>query len=163
MVVFAQTDVRGNYRKTAIQHLTVQKILTILFTIGTVILLVSCGNNFEKDSYERITNIKFPDHYKLVGTADNKEFITITILDLGRDDCNKFMKANNFEPMADQCLPLVQKWISDLNLPLPEDRSQLLSRCGNDDKYRWTYLLDTAACRLFCQIKYPGMGQLGQP
>lgn len=50
--------------------------------VGLLILLLFGCKSFDKDYYERITQIKFPNNYKVIASADNIEFMTITILTL---------------------------------------------------------------------------------
>lgn len=133
------------------------RVILILLTL----LGCSSGLSFEKDYYEKVTKIKFPAKYKVVATADNGEFVTITIIDLDKKDCRKFIAENKFE-----------RW--DMNNAFPYEGLSLLGsnyRIFPDTKsyfanYKskvpgltgWTYVIDTLTCRLYAEIEYPDMG-----
>ena len=135
------------------------KRLTVILSLTA--FLVSCGDSFEKSYYEKTTNIQFPDKYKFVATADNGEFMTITILDLDKDGCRKFIADNNFQPFTDNFPPrLIGLAYLDSSLRnLPDSKVLLVNRHGKEyGKTGWTYFIDTTTCRLYCEIDYPDWG-----
>ena len=124
-----------------------------------VLLLMSCSSkSFEKDYYERITKIEFPNNYKIIATADNGEFLTITILDLDKSSCKDFIANNKFEPV-DQTYPINLMGLNFLDSSfshLPNSKSLLERHVPKQEgKVGWTYLLDTTTFRLYCEIDYP--------
>jgi hypothetical protein len=126
--------------------------------IGLLILLLFSCNSFDKDYYERITQIKFPNAYRMIASADNIEFMTITILDLDKSSCRKFAQDNNFEPVEQMYpLNLVGLHFLDTSIAKLPDSKKLLMRHFPKEpgKVGWTYLLDTTSCRLYCEIDYP--------
>jgi len=145
-----------------------QIVLTFLDNIAVMIIaffitisLVSCGDGFEKSYYQKTTNIKFPDNYELVATTDNGEFMTMTILDLAKIDCKKFIKDNNFQPITDffptmDGLRFIDKKIGKL----PDKNILLMNHHDRQSgKTGWTYIIDTTTCRLYCEIDYPDWGR----
>ena len=130
-----------------------QWTLTLILSV----ILVSCKDKFEKSYYEKTTNIKFPDNYKFVATADNGEFMTIAILDLGKKDCKKFITEYNFEPITDFFPKMIGIAYLDGNLGKLPDRTVSLVKYNDKEpgKVGWTYLIDTTTCRLYCEIDYP--------
>lgn len=111
---------------------------------------------FEKEYYEKVTNIKFPKNYKVIASADNGEFVTITIIDLSETDCKKFSTDNKFEPIEDKFPQdlIGVGYLDSVYRQIP-DNNKLLRNWGNNKKTNWIYLLDTTTCRLYCQIDYP--------
>lgn len=117
--------------------------------------------SFEKDYYELITKIKFPDQFNTITTSDNGEFLTITILELRKEDCKKFIVENNFQPV-DQTHVSYLMGLNQLDSAyqkLPDNKT-LFERAVNKipGKTGWTYLIDTTTCRLYCEIDYPDRG-----
>ena len=127
-----------------------------------MLLLDSCNmqkENFDRNFYEKSTNIKFPDKYKVVATADNGEFVTITILDIEKAECKKFSRDNNFKSVTESFIPnLFGLTLLDTAFQNLPDRDKLLENFGEKDKYNWVYLIDTAKCRVYCEISYPDGG-----
>jgi hypothetical protein len=127
-----------------------------------LLLLISCSSkSFDKDYYERITKIEFPNNYKIIATADNGEFLTFTILDLDKSSCKDFAADNKFVPV-DQAFPinLMGLHLLDTSFAKPLNPKSLLERYvfKQKGKVGWVYLLDTITCRLYCQIEYPDFG-----
>lgn len=117
--------------------------------------------NFDKDYYEKVTKIKFPDNYNIVTTADNGEFVTITILDLDKNECRKFIIDNNFERWdKSHSLPFVGLYILDSAYRKFPDSKSYYSNCKGKEpgQVGWTYMIDTLTCRLYCEIEYPDIG-----
>ena len=121
------------------------------------VVLVSCGDSFEKSYYEKVTRIKFPDNYKFVATADNGEYLTITILDLDKKDCKKFIADNNFQSISDFFPKMIGLGYLDSSLRKLPDRKLLLMNYHDKQpgKTGWMYFIDTTNCRLYCEIDYP--------
>lgn len=137
----------------------------LLFLVATI--LTSClgmiSNSFDKEYYEETTKIKFPDDIKVVATADNGEFVTITIIDLNKSDCKKFIQVNKFESIykdknsaftqfAPELIGLA--WLDSTYRNLPE-KNLLVREMSSEKGTGWTYYIDTLTCRLYCQINYP--------
>jgi len=113
---------------------------------------------FDKVFYESVTSIKFPKDYKFITTADNGEFLTITIIDLNKNDWAKFAKDNKFEPIDDKFSQKQQLFgtnILDSTYSHVPENNKLLRNWGSNKKTNWIYLLDTTTYRLYCQIDYP--------
>jgi hypothetical protein len=130
-----------------------------ILLFSSTIFLVGClgltSDSFDKDYYEKTTNISFPDNYKVVATADNGEYLTMTILDLGKTDCNSFIKKYGFRP-ADATASVLSglNWLDKKYQTLP-DKNLLVKEKSFDNGTGWTYYIDTLNCRLYCQINYP--------
>jgi hypothetical protein len=124
-----------------------------------LLLLMLCGcKSFDRDYYERTTEIEFPNKYKMIATADNHEFLTITILDLDKSSCKDFARDNKFVPV-DQTYPinLMGLHLLDTSLAKLPNPKTLVERHVSKQigKVGWVYLLDTTTCRLYCEIEYP--------
>ncbi len=131
-------------------------ILLFLYLFGC-----TTRQNFDKDYYERVTKIKFPDNYNIVTTADNGEFVTITILDLYKKDCRKFIIDNNFERWdKNYSFPFEGLFFLDSSYRKFPDSKSYYSNCKGKVRGQvgWTYVIDTLTCRLYCEIEYPDMG-----
>lgn len=141
----------------------------ILF-FSIAIILTSClgitNYSFDKDYYERTTKIKFPDDIKVVATADNGEFVTITIIDLNKSDCKKFIQDNKFETLYKDTNSVFKHftpdliglaWLDSKYRSLP-GKNLLVREMSFEKGTGWTYYIDTLTCRLYCQINYPDWG-----
>jgi hypothetical protein len=147
----------------AISAVDMKKYLTFFI----LLILTSCGGpSFEKEYYEQSTKIKFPMDYTVVATADNGEFLTITILDLNKDGCDKFIRDNKFQTLyndSNSVLRSFEPQLSGLNFldscyrKLP-DKNLLVREKSFENGTGWTYYIDTLTCRLYCQINYPDWG-----
>ena len=128
--------------------------------LSATVFLISCGDSFEKSYYEKTTNIKFPDNYEFVASADNGEWMTITILDLDKNECKKFVADNNFQPINDFFPRLDGLAYLDSSVRQLPDKNVLLMNHHDKQpgKTGWTYFIDTTTCRLYCEINYPDWG-----
>ncbi len=136
------------------------KQLILLVTI-TVMNCCTTNTSFEKEYYENITKIKFPHKYKIVATEDNGEFLTITIIDLDKDDCRKFVSENNFKPINNEYSANLMglNFLKENFKKISNTKSLLIRQLGKiEGKTGWTYLVDTTKCRIYCEIDYPDFG-----
>ena len=141
-------------------------ILLFFITIFLASCLSMTSDSFDNNYYEKTTNIKLPKDYEVVTSIDNGEFLTITILDLNKSDCKKFILVNKFEALN-----------KDTNSALKNFNPELSGLAWLDSSYRkmsnknllvkeksstkgtgWKYYIDTITCRLYCQINYPDWG-----
>lgn len=117
--------------------------------------------NFDKDYYERVTRIKFPDNYDVVTTADNGEFVTITILKLDKNDCMKFLVDNNFKRWEESYSPSFEglNFLDSTYQKIPDSKGCYVNyRSKMNGQVGWMYMIDTLTCSLYCEIEYPDMG-----
>ena len=137
----------------------------LLFSL-TIFLSCCIGttsNYFEKDYYEKTTKIEFPKDYEVVTSIDNGEFFTITILDLSKSDCKKFILDNKFEVLYKDTNSVLKdfppdlsglNWLDSSYRKMP-DKNLLVREKSFENGTGWTYYIDTITCRLYCQINYP--------
>ena len=140
-------------------------IVKQLFSFSFIFMLSSCdfSRGFEKDYYEKVTSIKFPESYDLVAAADNGEYLTIAILDFDRITCKRFIQKNNFYSVDKRLFKRFK--LSGLTLldsayqKQPDIQNIMITGVSKFyGKVGWTYVIDTVACRLYCQIDYPDYG-----
>jgi hypothetical protein len=138
-----------------------------IFLFSFSIFVAGCfgvsSSSFEKDFYEKTTKINFPKDYEIIASIDNGEFLTITILDLSKADCKKFIKDNKFEKLYKDTTTILKSISPSLNglylldsayRKLP-DRNLLVRDEQFENGTGWNYYIDTLTCRLYCQINYP--------
>jgi hypothetical protein len=138
------------------------KYIFLFVLIGLTSCFPLTSNRFDKDYYEKSTGIIFPRDYKVVTSFDNGEFMTITILDLNKSDCKKFIDDNKFKSTENiDSLPLYSPpnlsglaWLDSCYGELP-DKNLLANEKSFPNGTGWTYYIDTTTCRLYCQINYP--------
>jgi hypothetical protein len=122
-----------------------------------IFLLGSCTyTSFEKEYYERISEVRFPDHFTLVESIDNGEFITLAVLVLAEKG-NHFVRQYPFKPLSSGWVPpLGLAYLSPSLRQLP-DITKMLEYAGSTKQNSWRYLIDTTTGRLYCEIQYPDM------
>ncbi len=136
-------------------------IFICLFTFVCLFALICSGPAFEIEYYEKVTKIKFPTKYNVVATADNVEYVTITILDIDKTDCKKFIIENNFKLAKKEYwhFSVGKHFLDSSYFLLPNTDSSFIRSVGKvPGKVGWTYLIDTTNCRLYCEINYPDWG-----
>ena len=115
--------------------------------------------HFDKDYYERISGIKFPDKYKIIETRDNGEFVTIVSMHVAAADLQMMIKNNKFDTLKPQQpihffgLGLLKKIKPDLE-PLA-NKFVFQKKNGKND---CTYLIDLNKNILWAEISYPDWG-----
>lgn len=134
----------------------------IIFSFLSVLCACSSNLGFETNYYEQITKIKFPEKYKVVATADNGEFVTITIIDVDKETCKKFVSDNNFKSIDEKYPPNLGGLIfleDTVYQELPDTKTFLIRQVSKEPgQVGWTYLVDTTMGRLYCEINYPDWG-----
>ena len=106
---------------------------------------------------ELVTKIHIPEGYNFVTGVDT-DFIRITILDLDKTNCIKFLKDNKFEPINDT-LPqtfIGMNFLDSVYRQLPGN-NKLIKLSGKNKWTNWIYLLDTTTCRLYGHISFPDL------
>lgn len=136
------------------------KHITVIFLL---FFFWDCSSHpdFEASYYEQTTKIKFPSKYNFVATADNGEFLTITILDLDKAVCKNFVHDNHFNSIDEKHPPYLfgLNFLDSIYKNLPNTKTLLVRKVDKiNGKIGWTYLVDTAKCRLYCEIDYPDAG-----
>ncbi len=127
----------------------------------STLLLSSCWIlSFDKDFYERVTGIKFPDKYKVLQTFDNGEYLTGAAFQLDSSTFHNFIANNHFDILKNK------RHFTMLSIGL-FDKSFQPDTSGNNtffviqdsrDKNDWTYLADPMTYRLWTEISYPDWG-----
>lgn len=150
----------------------IKGLIVILILISVLLFNCEPSNGLEKvpawqDEYERITRIEFPENYTVIVNpeSNSSSFIKKTIIDLSPDGCKKFCRDNDFTAVEDSVSPLLfGTELMDSLYRLIPDRNKFLHKYGKrsaspkyynyhkDEEANWVYLLDTAACRLYCLI-----------
>jgi len=135
----------------------------LLRICAIISILFSCNSaqEFDIDFYQKTTHIQFPKNYNVITTADNGEYLTITILDVEKNTLKAFTQQNNFIQVNDesemklmglQFLDSTYHNLPDTKLMLIKQEEKLPGKVG------WTYLADTITGRLYCEIDYPDFG-----
>ena len=118
---------------------------------------ISPDQNPDEFHNELVTKIHIPEGYKFITGVDT-DFIRITILDLDKNKCIEFSRDNKFESIKDTFPQtfIGMNYLDSIYRQLP-DNSKLLRISGKVKWTKWTYLLDTATCRLYGHISFPDM------
>ena len=135
----------------------------MLRVVAIISLFLSCNtaHEFDIEFYQKTTSIQFPKDHKVVATTDNGEFLTITILDIEKNTLKAFTDQNNFIQVKDESeTKLMGLQFLDSNYhTLPDTQLMLIKQVEKlPGKIGWTYLADTIAGRLYCEIDYPDFG-----
>lgn len=130
-----------------------------------IFLMFSCKQKikFEKEFYERQTENKFPDKYKVLSTTSGESF-KITVIEVGNTDCKAFIKNNKFQPLEQQDTAFVQyhrqmveisnREFDELHERFPFSKAMIIVEHPKEQKETsCTYILDTLNCYLYCQVR----------
>lgn len=132
------------------------KILILTF------LIISCVNkkiDFEKEYYERISGIKFPEKYEVLESFDNGEFLTGTVFKIDSISLFNLIDKYHFDSLRedDQFSMMSNGYFENNKLILKPTKNIYIIRNGKDKVY-WNYLIDLNNCRLWAEISYPDWG-----
>lgn len=129
-------------------------IRSILFILGN--LFFSCESSFNKDYYERISDMKFPEQIRVIETFDNGEFFTTTSFEVDSLSLIKFMNKYKFE-QHDGPYPLLFFGEKILKETKPDfnNLNSLYFSIGTKGKNSWIYIIDLKHKILWAEIQYP--------
>ena len=115
--------------------------------------------DFEKEYYERITGIKFPDKYKVLDAFDNGEFLTGAVFQFDSITMKNFIIQNNFDTLKDLDFHFINIGLFDKKFqPKRTTNSFFFIIWKSKEKNNWTYLADLNTNRLWTEISYPDWG-----
>jgi hypothetical protein len=128
----------------------------------SVLLLTSCfGNNlsFEKDYYERISGIKFPQKYEVLEAFDNDEWLTGIVLKVDSLTLRDFVVNNHFDAAKNlQDFHLYSTNCLTSQRPNFTSTNNIYFITKSLNKNNWTYVADLNSKRLWAEISYPDWG-----
>lgn len=130
-----------------------------LYIFFCSMFLTACFEPFEKDYYERITNIKFPSNYKVLETFDNGEWLTATVFAVDSMELRRFVLNNKFDTVSD--ITLLHFWGNAQLSHYPfvlETNSNIYYIRKNRNKNHFTYIADLTKNMLWAEISYPDFG-----
>jgi len=133
---------------------------SIIFIVS--ILLCSCfsdSDSFEKEYYEKVSGIKFPEDYKVLETFDNGEWLTGTVLKIDNIILKNFVAENGFDTLknVNDLHFLSNSYLNDYKAKFTETKNIFyLSQAR--DKNSWTYVVDLNTNILWTEIRYPDWG-----
>jgi hypothetical protein len=122
-------------------------------------LLSSCFQSypfFDKDYYERISGLKLPDHYTVLESFDNLEWLTGTVLQMDSAVPHQFVRANHFNRSQNlwdirfMGNPYLQNHKADF-----QNTKNIYFLSGSKEKVSWKYIADLNSGELWAEINYP--------
>jgi hypothetical protein len=131
-------------------------------TLVLLILIIGCLScnseiDFDRDYYESISGIKFPEKYKVIETWDNGEFVTTTTFKIDSTTLKLFSIKNHFDTVR---YPFYFYFIGKNSLkkqkPGLETEDQLLYVAGESKTNTWLYIIDLKKEMLWVEIIYIG-------
>jgi hypothetical protein len=125
------------------------------------LIFSSCSNvepYYEKDYYEKVSNIKFPETAKAIESIDNGEFVTTTVFRLDSINLREFIKFYAFDTVeTPSTLRLFGDSYLKTNKPDYSKDTNLFYKAGKKGKTFWLYLVDIDSKKLWAEIQYPDM------
>ena len=129
--------------------------------IISAVILTSCdnSNSFDKDFYEKVSHIKFPERYEVLESFDNGEWLTGTVLEIEGASLKKFIVENHFDTL--QNINTIH-FLSNSYLTRHKANFKtvhniyFISKSVN--KNNWTYIADLNDNKLWAEISYPDWG-----
>ncbi|MBV4360518.1 hypothetical protein [Pinibacter aurantiacus] len=130
----------------------------IFITLPFVLFFLFSCASFDKEFYERVTNIKFPKAIKIIETYDNGEFYTCSSFKIDSFALRKFISDYKFEPLK-RIYPSQFLGVHSLKKELPDfnnfDNKFFVT--GTKGKNSWIYIIDLNKCILWAEVQYPDM------
>lgn len=121
----------------------------------------SCCNfepYYEKDYYEKVSGIKFPETAEAIETIDNGEFVTTTVFKIDNIKLQQFLNDYSFEKIERPfTLRLFGESYLKANKPDYSKDKNLYYKAGTKGKTSWLYFIDTDKKMLWAEIQYPDM------
>lgn len=130
---------------------------TLLFSI--CILSYSCGVDYDKAYYERVSGIKLPHSVQPLESFDNGEFYTVTSFTLPANDLRTLVNKYDFEGIKGNYRPTVFG-ADNLKEERPDENnlSDYVYTMSSNGKLHSTYLADTVKHLLWASISYTDWG-----
>ena len=137
-------------------------IMRYFLIIISTLLFSSCFDNqikFEKEYYERITHIKFPEKYIVLETFDNGEFLTGTVFKMDSVTLLNFIIENHFDTARSYLdTHIMSEYYLKANKPTFNSTDRIYFIRKSEKKINWTYVADLKSNRLWTEISYPDWG-----
>jgi hypothetical protein len=128
----------------------------ILIVIFLSNILLACEIQFDKDYYEKVSGIKFPDKYKVLETFDNGEFLTATVFEIDSITLVEFIKKNHFDtPQNLTDLTSFSQSVLKNHKPIFTSTKNIYLLRKSKDKNHWNYFADLNQKKLWAEISYP--------
>lgn len=130
-----------------------------------IIILISwfasCDNtnSFEKDYYEKVSGIKFPDKYKVLETFDNGEWLTGTVLEIDSTTLKRFVIANHFDTLQNlnDIRLISNNYLTRHKANFKTTKNIYFTR-KSVNKNNWTYVANIDDNKLWTEVSYPDWG-----
>ena len=140
--------------------------VVILMRQSLIIILTfflsSCFDDripFEKDYYEKISGIKFPDKYEVLETFDNGEWLTGTVFKIDSSTLIKFVSNNHFDTLKNiQDIHLLSDGYFTKNKLDLTNLNDIYFINKSKNKKDWRYVVDLNKKILWAEISYPDWG-----
>lgn len=125
-------------------------------------LLTSCfgnGNSFEKSYYEKVSNIKFPEKYKVLETFDNGEWLTGTVFKIDSSALMNFVIENHFDTLQNlnDIHLFSNNYLTRFKADFKSTKNVYFIR-RSVNKNNWIYVADLNENKLWAEISYPDWG-----
>ncbi len=130
-----------------------------LYIFFITVFFTACVEPFEKDYYERISKIKFPNKYKVLENFDNGEWLIATVLSVDSIELKEFVLKNEFDTVSDI---MMLNFFSNSGLTkypfVLDSTSKIYYIRKSINKNDITYIADLTKNILWAEISYPDYG-----
>ena len=142
-------------------NLRINSPMLKLVCLMAFLIFSSCSNlepYYEKDYYEKVSEIKFPETARAIESKDNGEFVTTTVFKVDSIKLNEFVNFYRFDTVVQ---PFTLRLFGDsylkTNKPNYSKEKNLYYKAGTKGKNAWLYLIDIDKKMLWAEIQYPDM------
>jgi hypothetical protein len=121
-----------------------------------IIIFFSCNNEgyYNKDFYERISNIKIPKSAHVIESIDNGEFVTTTVFIVDSITLKDFIHSYSFATSPLMPRLFGNSYLIKNKLDIP-DSNNLYYKAGTKGKNSWLYIIDLKQKKLWAEVQYP--------
>ena len=135
--------------------------MKIFLLCATIFIITGCYDlqpTFEKDFYRKVSGLEMPSSYKVIESADNLEWLTVTTLTADHSLLLKYIAANKFKPFNLRLNVFVGDILLKGQKPNEADVKYYYYLWGYKGKDNWLYIVDIRNNLLWAQISYPDWG-----
>lgn len=122
-----------------------------------LVFISSCfEKTFEKEYYERVSGIKFPNHYKVLESFDNGEWLTGTVLAIDSVTLANYIVDHRFKTLQNlKDFHLISVSYLTEYKPNFKTTNNVYYISESRGKNSWTYVADLNSKKLWAEIQYP--------
>jgi hypothetical protein len=121
-----------------------------------IFILSSCHKEFDKEYYEKVTDVRFDFKYRVLETVDNGEWLTATVFKVDKPVLIDFIEKYHMDTSA------TDFELNFFSRPFLENNKADFKSPGNiyfvkhsKGKINWNCIADMNTNRLWVEISYP--------